>query len=224
MASHSNGRRTHNWTRRHFRSRLQSMIQHPLGSPRTGCTSLSSDHIRSPLLSIRLCSCQVRTHTPHTVGVAPWVETVTAGGTLMVMGTAATRAVETAMPTARATVRPCSPRSHRRSSASRARTVRTRPRSDHRSTGHIQATCPQSYSPREVRRAVATLAMVTVMLAAGGTLMVLETIANRAMATVTPMAGGGHHHCRSSETHQSTARTRIGSDDRSTGRNRTTTC
>ena len=150
MASHSNGRRTHNWTRRHFRSRLQSMIQHPLGSPRTGCTSLSSDHIRSPLLSIRLCSCQVRTHTPHTVGVAPWVETVTAGGTLMVMGTAATRAVETAMPTARATVRPCSPRSHRRSSASRARTVRTRPRSDHRSTGHIQATCPQSYSPPEV--------------------------------------------------------------------------
>ena len=108
---------------------------------------------------------------------------------LMVLGTAATRAMETAMPKARATARSCSQRSHRHSSASTARTVRTRPRSDHRSTGHIRATCPQSYSPREVRRAVATLAMVTVMLAAGGTLMVLETIAHRAMATVTPREG-----------------------------------
>ena len=39
---------------------------------------------------------------------------------------------------------------HRRSSASRASTVRTRPGSDDRSTGRIRASCPQSYSPREV--------------------------------------------------------------------------
>ena len=37
-----------------------------------------------------------------------------------------------------------------RSSASTGSTVRTRPGSDDRSTGRIRATCPQSYSPREV--------------------------------------------------------------------------
>ena len=38
---------------------------------------------------------------------------------------------------------------HRRSSGRTASKARTRPGSDHRSTGHIQATCPQTCSPRE---------------------------------------------------------------------------